>query len=272
MIRRILLALDTSFGAQTSIQHSMDIYQQHPFFVTAMAVLDRKGILRERESRRIGATPNFTGDARTLLEDQENLMNDMLARFNSYAVQCGVSHMDREIKRASVEDIIEQSKYYDMIAMGIDSLLPFGDDNPELTINRIVKESCCPVLGVPKKYRPIRRVAICFNGSMPSARVLHQYAHLNPFDIDMIYLVSVGETDPPESIARACDFLRSYGFHVHIANLKGSVKKAITQYVKDQSIDLIALGPHSGSIMNFFFGSLTEALLKRDDVAMFLYS
>lgn len=272
MIRRILLPLDTSHSAQTAIQHTMDIHEQHPFFISAMAILDRNGILREREAKRIGATVNFDGRAASMLEDEEQKMMDMLARLNSYCIQCGISHMDREISHGSVEDLIEQSKYYDMIAMGLDSLLPFGEEDPELTIRRIVQESCCPVLGFPKKYKPIRRVAIGFNGSMPSARILHQYAHLNPFEVDMIHVVSVGDTEKPHDLALACDYLRAHGFHVHIAKLQGSVHKAISNYLLEQNIDLVALGPHSGTIKKFFFGSLTETLMKQGNISMFLYN
>lgn len=273
MIRRLLLPLDNSPSAYSAMQYAVDLYHRHKSFLSAMAIIDRPGIEKAMTSMGIGAS-NFAKEGREdILHAEEKKAYDLLAYFGDLCQQEGIPHVDREIMDAPLNALIGASHYVDVIVMGVSSCQPYNQEDETATVKQVAKEASCPILSTPNQYRPIRKVAICFDGSVPAARVMHQYVYLHPFATEDLFLVSADGGSPSgrETLDQAALFLRSHGLFPQTVMLSGRARVAVPEFVEQQQIDLVVLGPHSGTIKKLFFGSLSEKLFQRRDVALFMY-
>jgi nucleotide-binding universal stress UspA family protein len=72
-------------------------------------------------------------------------------------------------------------------------------------------------------------------------------------------------------ISGARDTLVAAGFEVTSANLEGEVQTALSQYHRDQAIDLMVMGAWGHSrIRQFFVGSNTTRMLSHSDITLLL--
>lgn len=272
MIRRILLPLDDSPSAQTATQYAIEMYHRHQAYITTMAIVDQPGIEHAMTSRGIGGSSFARAGREEMLREGEDKAFNLLAQFGELCNQEGIPHLDREVLDGPVHAIIEGSHYVDMIVMGVASCQPFDKEDPTETARMVARETSCAVLTAPDHYRPIRKAVICFNGSVPSARVMQKYTYLHPFDVDELTLVAAGEGDThlQDSLERAAQYLEAHGHNPSIELLPGS-KHDIPDYIHNTDTDLVVLGPHSGKIKAFFFGSLTQKLFRQREVALFMF-
>lgn len=272
MIRRMLLPLDNSASAHSAMQYAIELYHRHKAFISAMAIIDRPGIERAMTSMGIGSSSFAKEGREDMMHEQEKKAYDLLAHFGDLCHQEGIPHLDREVMDAPLHALIESSHYVDLVVMGVSSCQAYNQEDETGTVKKVAKEASCPILTTPDIYKPIKKVAICFDGSVPAARVMHQFVYLQPFASEELFLVTADSGKASkEHLDMAAQFLRSHGHFPQLVVLPGRANTVIPQFVSQLQIDLIVLGPHSGTMKKLFFGSLSESLFKRRDIAMFMY-
>lgn len=140
-------------------------------------------------------------------------------------------------------------------------------------LKRILNNSITPVLAVPKFFKPVKNVLIAFDGSNSASRALQRFAHLANFNgqnIKLFMSISGGEVKE-EYIYEARDYLAAYGAQNIL--LEWTVKPIHTalEDFYNYSPDLIVIGLHSKMfIRDYFIGSVTEQLIERDEIPLFI--
>lgn len=272
MIRRILLPLDDSPSAKTAMQYVVELYHKHGAYLTAMAIVDRPGIESAMVSMGIGSSSYAREGREKMLQTSEVKAFDMLSQFGELCNREGIPHIDREVLDAPVQAIIQGSHYVDLVVMGVASCQSYSEEDPTETARVVARDASAAVLTIPDQYRSIRKVVICFNGSVPAARVMHRYAHLKPFDVDDLVVLGAGNDEAflDNTLYNAASYLEAHGHAPRVVKLGGN-KASIPNYIEQEDVDMVVLGPHSGKIKSFFFGSLTKQLFREREVALFMF-
>jgi nucleotide-binding universal stress UspA family protein len=281
MLKRILFPLDGGADSAAAGHQVIDIARRHGAFVTAMAVVDRPGIDRALKPMGIGVS-HLARDARAwLLRQNEREAEIALATFARRLGAAGVANVETEEFAGPVDAIVAESRFFDVVVMGVRALDSLQKEDPSATLQEVVKRSVAPVLAVagPELHpgsREVKHVAVCFDGSPQAARALQAYARLAPYGTAVattVLTVSEREGDDEGSVLldRAANFLLAHGHSPFVKHLAGKARDEIVSFVAENGVDLLVMGAYGRSgLRALFFGSLTEHLIRRTDVALFI--
>lgn len=280
MIKRILVPLDSSPYAQSALNFACKIAQQLDAEVTGLVVLDIHGI-----EKSIGPVPvggSYYADHLEKIKEVEakERINAILAEFENKCQREGIRYAKSERQGSPSQNIIEEAIYYDAVMMGTRTYFKFGtDDHPGDSLDKIMDKCITPIYAVPASFSlpkiPVVKInsLIAFDGSQPAARALQRFAQLAMTDVlEITLLNSSHDLKKGEFLLNQAEaFLKGHGFsNIH----KDLTDEKIISVIENQYLDrmdLFVVGANSKSdLMDFFLGSLTKSLIKKDQKAILI--
>jgi nucleotide-binding universal stress UspA family protein len=144
------------------------------------------------------------------------------------------------------------------------------------TMERVVRASTQPCLVTPRRYAPIQRVLVAYDGSPSATKALNWLAQAQAFRDLEAHLVCVsGGGDDAVSAQRLKEgesLLRGGGCKPVCQLLSGVSGDAIAEYVNQRKIDWLLMGAYGhGTIRRLLIGSTTTDLLRRCHVPVMLF-
>lgn len=268
MIQRVMVALDKTQDSRTSWEYLADLYLHHSVTIEAVAFLDFDGV----ENFLHNPYQPRDEKPRELHRDQARKMQDVKADFDLFCAQQNITHTDYLVQEGAIDYMTENAGYFDLVVMGMASCKPMQSENPFRTIWDIIHNTSCPVLGTPEKYQPIKRAALCFDGSIPSIRTMKSFAQLSLFELEELTLLYAKDKrkGQVQHLEKALRYLQAHGLKPQLQVLSGNAQQTIPTYLEKEPIDLVALGPHTGTLKSLLFGSLTNTLLTKQQTPLFL--
>lgn len=136
-----------------------------------------------------------------------------------------------------------------------------------------MKNGLTPVLAVPDTVRPIEKVLIAYDNSVPAAKVVHMFLLLgiwNDCDITLLHV-----RDNVEEVEKLLDnlskFFQGYGIQPQVVTQSGIPEPVIKSYISENDIDLLVMGVYGRkSVREFFVGSVTQHLIQETEIPLFL--
>lgn len=143
-------------------------------------------------------------------------------------------------------------------------------------LERVVRSTNKPCLVTSRKFKPVKRIAIAYDGGASSQKALIFLAAKKVFSTAELHVLTADEGhDEDESAARlaeAEDILDAAGKEATYQLLNGEVESAIADYVESAEIDLLVAGAYGHSrIRELLIGSTTTELLRRCHVPVLCF-
>lgn len=143
----------------------------------------------------------------------------------------------------------------------------FAKEHMGSILERVVRAAGRPCMVTSRKFKPIKRIAVAFDGGASTHKALDFIASVEPFRSLEIHLLSVAEgfpvTSAVQALSKAKEILEGKGLSPESQLLTGEVELAIADYVRDAEMDLLVLGAYGHSrIREFLIGSTTTELLR----------
>ncbi len=278
MIKRILIALDTDKDTPVATQYGISLASEFEASVTGLAVVDMSNIY---PSGIIGK-PDATHHARNLWEEltkeSRDIAEKLLDNFQKSVEKAGVRYTAIQKEGASVERIIDDMKYHDLLILGRESHFFYNEPDRETkTLAQVVKHGVCPTLVVTDSYHEFNKILVAFDGSNPAARSLKSFIHLitdrGKAEIELLYVSDKKNPDEEPLLGYAETYLREHGFQ----NISKTVllgpkpSEQILAHQKVTGTQLTVLGAHAVSaIKRLTFGSNTHDLITSSNIPLFL--
>lgn len=141
-------------------------------------------------------------------------------------------------------------------------------------LERVIRASRHPVLVANRAFKPIERMLIAFDGG-PSARKAVAHVAGQPLlkGIDC-HLLMVGPSSPgnQEKLALAREDLAAAGIEARATLIDGEPEARISEAVKAEGIDLLAVGAYGHSrIRHLIVGSTTTTLVRTCQVPLLMF-
>ncbi len=277
MIKRILIPLDPSEYCRTALKYGKFLAHHHDAELAGMTILDEPGI-----SKSVGPVPAggsaFAKEMRQKHEQQAVEKLDLL--LEDFKKQCSDENINHKIlkRQGDPADIIHaESFYFDMVVTGLRTFFSFeSDDKPGNTLDKMLDHSITPILALPEEMslpETPSKIVIAHDGSIPSARAMHQFARsFLPKDCEIILLNSSSDMEKGHKCLDCAEvYLRSHEFN----NIKKEWSpQNINQIVDEKyydSTDIFVIGLHAKKgILDFFIGSLSRHLIQKAEKALFI--
>jgi len=77
--------------------------------------------------------------------------------------------------------------------MGLRTLFKYGAKQDDNTLEGYLSHAAQPVIAVPKSYKPIRKILMAYDGTLPSARTMHSFIELGISNKQQVTLLNVND-------------------------------------------------------------------------------
>ena len=283
MTQRILVVLDPDSDTPIATETAIDIARRHDGEVTGLAFVDKDSIGSESIGGGIGSMYYAERLREKLTDETRQRARELIGAFTERVEAEGVRHTgDRVGEGDLVKSLLDEMRTHDLLVAGRESHFYYADpDRRTHTLAKVLQEAAAATLIVESERPDVRRVAVAYDGSAPSARAMQKFAHLAPFgtdlDVEVVHVRGGSEAARLASDrlrADAAAYLAAHGFDRVTTTGVESDHPAdqICDLAQGDRADLVVSGAFAKSgLRKMFFGSSATKLLEQAKVPLFLY-
>jgi nucleotide-binding universal stress UspA family protein len=282
MLRSILIATDFRESDASAVTLGIRWATKTGATLVGLGIVDEPGIRALEPAWSVGGKPDvdpvyYMGyEAR--LADVNHKVERHLELFSGRCSEAGVAHTEAKVVGAPHELIQEEAQTCDLILLSRGSRFRFisTDDEGDVTLKKVLKDTPRPVVVVPKTTWPEGPVVVAYDGSLQAARSLAAFEATGLGESGKVHLVSVGSSAiaTAERAERACKFLSHHKIDavVHALSSSAPAEEVILEQARHLNAGLLVMGAYGRPVLReFFVGSVTRKMLEESPVPLFLY-
>jgi nucleotide-binding universal stress UspA family protein len=197
--------------------------------------------------------------------------------FEKACSKAGIEYSVHHDKNFAIKELKHESIYADLLIIDAnETLTHYTEKLPTRFIRDLLTDTQCPVLIVPKKYKPVSKVILLYDGAPSSVYAIKMFSYLLPqlqeFDTETIAVNPINETLHLPDNKLMKEFMRYHFSLVKYVVRKGWAEEEIVKYVKEQQSNaLIVLGAYRrGAVSRWFRESMADTLMKNLKLPLFI--
>ncbi len=274
MLRRIFVPLENSINIDSVIKHACFIAAKQNAVVTAgifFDIPDIKKSLGKMEANKIIWDEDVD---KGTISDVNNISKHLINKFREECKKNKIEFSFLHDIGIPIKNIGNIIKYYDIVVTGLKSEFRINKKRFDSSyLDKMLNCGITPILAVPHSFMKIENIIIIFDGSISSSRALQRFAHIadiGKFNIK-IFMSTDNEEYGVKNLNEAKKYLKIYGAEkVAIEWTSKDIFSSVKSFF-DYPPDLVVMGLHSQKFLkDYFIGSVTEHLINRADVPLFI--
>lgn len=200
----------------------------------------------------------------------------ILENGRTYLLKAGVTEVAVEQEHGElVETVTRKEEKANLVVMGKrGESADFAKLHLGSNLERVIRASIRPVLVASRKFEPIERFLIAYDGG-PSVEKAIQYAIDRPLLKGLgCYLLRAGKIDSKAEwfLQEAADKLRAAGYDTTVEAIPGDPDHVIGEAVQRDHIHLLVMGAYGHSrIRQLMVGSTTTAMVRTCQVPVLMF-
>ncbi len=287
-MKRILLCTDGSTFASSSYQYGAWLARR---LDAAIDVLHVSDVRRQAQAEATNLSGSIGIDAADrLLQELVNLEHQkarleyqhaklMLQSAVTTLQAQGIDTVKTQHKTGYFVDVLsELEAIADLVVLGKrGTSAEAASGHLGANLERIIRASHKPCLVTSRQFKPIERVLLAYDGS-PIAQKALEFVITSPlFQGLTLHILKVTPDDTTTTRARsrldaAQQQAQAHGFDPVCQLVMGNPETAISTYVTDQNIDLLAIGAYGHRrIRHLIIGSTTAQILRSSHIPVFVF-
>jgi len=276
MIKNILVGVDGSEHARTSLRYALWFARKLGATVTGLHVIDIvsiEGSFFHDISGSLGFEPylDFTSKMREALHERGVVLLD---EFGAACREEGVRY-DTAIEIGVVpNEICERAREADLVVIGHRGInQKFTTGMLGGTAEGVTRKCPKPVLVTPMQFSEIKSPLLAYDGSQRASAGMHVAAEVcTQLALPLSVLTVCRDAEQGEkTIDEARRYLASYSLRTTMSVVAGYAYERIPAEVREHAYDLIFMGTHGHSrIIEMVLGSTTEYVLRNAPCPVFL--
>lgn len=183
-------------------------------------------------------------------------------------------HHDRNI---AIQELKHESIYTDLLIIDSkETLTHYTEKLPTRFIRDLLGDAQCPVLVVPKKYKPLQKIILLYDGEPSSVHAIKMFSYLLPqlkhLDTEVISVNPVDTTLHMPDNKLMKEFMKRHYPKAKYTIMKGLAEDEIVTYLKQEKENaLVVLGAYRrGTISRWFRESMADILMKVVKLPLFI--
>jgi len=183
-------------------------------------------------------------------------------------------HHDRNI---AIQELKHESIYTDLLIIDSkETLTHYNEKLPTRFIRDLLGDAQCPVLIVPKKYKPLQKIILLYDGEPSSVHAIKMFSYLLPqlkhLDTEVISVNPVDTTLHMPDNKLMKEFMKRHYPKAKYTIMKGLAEDEIVTYLKQEKENaLVVLGAYRrGTISRGFRESMADILMKEVKLPLFI--
>ena len=212
-----------------------------------------------------------------LEKSDQRARNEAVDHFTKACREAGVNYSIHHDKSIALHELLHESIYADLLVIeNKETLTHYEETVPTRFIRDLLSEAQCPVLVVPKKYKPIDKLVLLYNGQPSSVHAIRTFSYLFP---ELKYLEtealsvrrSLNNRHVPDN-RLVKEFMKRHFPQANFTVLNGYADIEIPESLKAQQNNvLVVLGAYERSrVSRWFRESMADILMEQVDAPLFI--
>lgn len=281
---RLLAMIDGSLYSDSVCGHAAWVASKLNFGVDVIHVIGRRGAGTDASN----LSGNIGLGARTTLLEELSEHDTQMAKLahkrgrlileDAAALigQAGVSDVQTRMRNGEiVETVLASESSVDLIIMGKRGEgADFDKMHPGSNLERVARSCTKPILVASRKYEPIQRVLIAYDGGKSSRKALEHVAKsqlLKGLPIKLL-MVSDNDSTAKQTLEQGTTLLQDGGFTVTSECVSGVPETVISKDVDQNDHGLLVMGAYGHTrIRSLILGSTTTAMISSCKIPVMLF-
>ena len=273
MLKRIVVGVNGTKFSRAALEVAVGWAAEHGAELLGVAIVDLPHLVHSEPVPVGGAAFKAERDQK-VAETAEAEASDLLVEFEQRCKAAGVRFRSIKLEGDPADLLVREAQRGDMLVVGHKGV-PEGDGVVTKTLERVLRNASRPVLCVPAVSAAGNSVLVAYDGSPQCAKSLHAFQALGLAKGREMHVLSVAHDDEQRYSADVAeDYLRAYDHqvHLHVETSRTSVGQAILEAAQRFGVGMLVMGSYGQpKLTEWFFGSVTNTVLKDSPVPIFLY-
>ncbi len=221
------------------------------------------------------------GTSQTKLDEYEE--KDKITRkeaAENFGKACQRAKLEYSIhhdKNIAITELKHESIYADALIINANETLTHYPENlPTRFIRDLLTDTQCPVIVVPKKYKPVEKIILLYDGEPSSVHAIKTFSYLMPqlkhLDTEVIEVNRPTSNLHLKNNKLMKEFMKRHYPKARYKILKGIAEVEIVTHLKEQNENaLVVLGAYRrGAVSRWFRESMADVLMKEVKLPLFI--
>ncbi|MDJ0799734.1 MAG: universal stress protein [Calothrix sp. MO_167.B12] len=286
-MKRILLCTDGSIFSQSSYQYGAWLATRLDAKVDVLYVSDARSQATAEASHFSGSIGVDASDVLlkqlVSLEHEKAKLNHQRAKLilqdaEAVLTRGGVTAMQVMHKTGFLVDFLpELESGVDLMILGKrGEAAEFASGHLGANLERILRSSHKPCLVTSRQYQPIERLLLAYDGSKSCEKMLQFLIDSPAFKGLELHIITVAKSAEDRTansqLEQGKQQARIGGFEPVGCLIQGNPETAISQYVKENNINLLLMGAYGHSrIRHLVIGSTTAQILRSSNIPVLVF-
>jgi len=188
-------------------------------------------------------------------------------------LECTIHHNHN----IAIQELKHESIYADLLIIDSkETLTHYIEKLPTRFIRDLLGDAQCPVLIVPRQYKPIQKILLLYDGEPSSVHAIKMFSYLLPQLKDLqTEVISVNPVDstlqlPDNKLMK--EFVKCHYPNADYTIMRGRAEDEIVKYLKKSlQNSLVVLGAYRrNTVSRWFRESMADVLMKEVNLPLFI--
>lgn len=275
-MKKIIAAFDGLKYSDSTEKHAVAITKGSGAYLVGVFMEDRT--YNSYKIYELVSEQGVTEDKVRKFEKQDQATRDAsVKKFESVCKTAGITYSVHRDHNFALQDLKHESIYADLLVIDSKETLSHHNEKiPTRFIRELLADAQCPVLLVPKKYKPIEKVVLLYDGEPSSVHAIKMFSYLMPewgdVETEVISVNPVNTNLHIKDNKLMKEFMKRHHPKAKYIVMKGLAEDEILKYLSLQKDNaLVVLGAYRRSaISRWFRESMADVLMKELKLPLFI--
>ena len=266
-MKRILAAFDGLKYSASTRDHAIAIAKQAGMHLTAV-FLDDFSYTSYKVYQLITQDGVSEKKLKQLAKKDFETRKKAAADMENACRKAGIAYNIHHDRKIALKELLHESIYADLLIIDSkETLTHYEETLPTRFIRDLLAEVQCPVILVPKKYRPIEKIVLLFDGGPSSVHAIRMFGYLYPmadeFPVEVISVKGASRDLHLPDNKLMKEFIRYHFPKATYKILKGLPEIEIVKRLEGENRNtLVVLGAYRrGTVSRWFRASMADELM-----------
>lgn len=189
----------------------------------------------------------------------------------------GITYSIHHDKSIALQELLQESIYSDLLIIDSkETFTHYDEEPPTRFVRELLVNVQCPVLVVPPKYKPIKKIVLLYDGEPSSVYAIKMFGYLFPgFKDESTEVISVNDNFQSLHLSNnklVKEYMKRHYPKASFTVLKGMAETEIVRYLKNLKENcLVVSGAYRrGMVSRWFRQSMADVLMKELKQPLFI--
>lgn len=275
-MKKIIAAFDSLGFSESTLQYAISLTKQHDAHLVGVFL---------QESTRIGYAVYATivkqaDSGKSIFDEIDNAdkvtINNAITEFESGCRKAKINYSIHKDKKNALEELLHETAFADLLVIDAWETFSYIENNlPGWFIKNVLHDAQCPVLVVPKKFNPIKKLILLYDGRPSSIQAIKMFNYILPEMSNLETKLLSAKKDnstlhlPDNKLMK--EWMKRHYQNVTYQVLKGH-EKEIAKILSHEGPDILVIAGayHRSSLSMWFHKSLADLLLRETNAPVFI--